>query len=147
MTIHEITDTRRMEIYMRFASVDGRLAAMLLALLFALSVFSLPSSANQSNGTSAVQFVDVSAAVGLAVIDPGPDAQVLREVALSAPLPGIGILHGTIDRLIVTANRILAVDYKSNATVPATPEAAPDGILRQLPGATSSAPASSAVSM
>ena len=61
-----------MEIYMRFASVDGRLAALLLALLFALSVFSLPSSANQSNGTSAVQFVDVSAAVGLAVIDPGP---------------------------------------------------------------------------
>ncbi|MDB2551536.1 double-strand break repair helicase AddA [Paracoccus sp. (in: a-proteobacteria)] len=66
------------------------------------------------------------------IIDPGPDAQVLREVALSAPLPGIGILHGTIDRLIVTANRILAVDYKSNATVPATPEAAPDGILRQM---------------
>ncbi|MCS5601432.1 MAG: PD-(D/E)XK nuclease family protein, partial [Paracoccus sp.] len=66
------------------------------------------------------------------IIDPGPDAQVLREVALSAPLPGIGILHGTIDRLIVTANRILAVDYKSNATVPATPEAGPDGILRQM---------------
>jgi hypothetical protein len=44
----------------------------MLAILFALSVFSVPSGANQSGGTSAVQFSDVSAAVGLAVIDPGP---------------------------------------------------------------------------
>ena len=87
MTIHEITDTRRMENYMRFASVDGRLGAMLLAFLFALSVFSLPSSANQSNGTSAVQFVDVSAAVGLAVIEEVAVNAVLS-VEEEAPLAG-----------------------------------------------------------
>jgi len=56
---------------MRIAPVDGRVAAILLAFLFALSVFSVPSSASQDSETSAVQFTDVSANVGLAVIDPG----------------------------------------------------------------------------
>lgn len=60
------------------------------------------------------------------------DAQVLREVALSAPLPGIGRLHGVIDRLLVSDREILAVDYKSNAQVPAAPEQVPPGILRQM---------------
>ncbi|MBU2957190.1 double-strand break repair helicase AddA [Paracoccus sp. 1_MG-2023] len=66
------------------------------------------------------------------IMDPGQDANVLSEVALTAPLPGIGTLNGVIDRLIVTADRILAVDYKTNAEVPATPEATPLGILRQM---------------
>ncbi|MBK4217620.1 double-strand break repair helicase AddA [Paracoccus caeni] len=66
------------------------------------------------------------------IMSPGPDAELLREVDLSAPLPGIGILHGTIDRLIVTDECILAVDYKSNSEVPAAPEATPEGILRQM---------------
>ena len=66
------------------------------------------------------------------IIDPGPEAQVLREVPLTAPLHGIGTLHGTIDRLIVTNDRILAIDYKSNTTVPLGPEATPEGILRQM---------------
>ncbi|MDB6180900.1 double-strand break repair helicase AddA [Paracoccus fistulariae] len=67
-----------------------------------------------------------------AIMDPGPDATVLKEVALTAPLPGIGILHGTIDRLIVTADRIRAIDYKSNSQVPATADRVPLGILRQM---------------
>lgn len=66
------------------------------------------------------------------VITPGADAQVLREVALTAPLPGLGRLHGTIDRLIVSDTGILAVDYKSNAIVPDRPGDIPDGILRQM---------------
>lgn len=66
------------------------------------------------------------------IMSPDPSAQLLREVALTAPLPGIGILHGTIDRLIVTDDRVLAVDYKSNAEVPALPDATPEGILRQM---------------
>ncbi|MBU3028881.1 double-strand break repair helicase AddA [Paracoccus marinaquae] len=66
------------------------------------------------------------------VMDPDPAAQVLREVALTAPLPGIGVLHGTIDRLIVADGRILAIDYKSNSEVPPRPEAIPVGILRQM---------------
>ena len=67
-----------------------------------------------------------------AVMTPAPGDLVLREVDLTAPLPVIGVLHGTIDRLIIGADRVLAVDYKSNAEVPATPEATPAGILRQM---------------
>ncbi|MDS9466781.1 double-strand break repair helicase AddA [Paracoccus sp. MBLB3053] len=59
-------------------------------------------------------------------------AEVFQELALSAPLPGIGMLFGKIDRLVVTPDRILAVDYKSNRDVPAQPEATPLGILRQM---------------
>lgn len=63
---------------------------------------------------------------------PGPGDEVLREVALTATLPGIGPLTGAVDRLIVGPDRILAIDYKSNALVPDRPEAVPDGILRQM---------------
>ena len=62
-----------------------------------------------------------------------PDgAELLAEVALAAPLPGIGILTGAVDRLVVEPGRILAVDYKSNREVPGTPQAVPLGILRQM---------------
>ncbi|QBX35884.1 double-strand break repair helicase AddA [Paracoccus liaowanqingii] len=66
------------------------------------------------------------------VLQPGPEAQILSEVALTAPLPGLGLLNGVIDRLVVTPDLITAVDYKTNADVPATPEAVPEGILRQM---------------
>ena len=66
------------------------------------------------------------------VMTPDPKAQVLAEVALTAPLPGLGMVHGAIDRLIVTDDRILAVDYKSNIVVPDRPEDTPEGILRQM---------------
>ncbi|TGN67238.1 double-strand break repair helicase AddA, partial [Paracoccus liaowanqingii] len=66
------------------------------------------------------------------VLQPGPGAQILSEVALTAPLPGLGVLNGVIDRLVVTPDLITAVDYKTNADVPATPEAVPEGILRQM---------------
>ncbi len=61
-----------------------------------------------------------------------PDA--LLEVELTGPVPAIGgrIVHGTIDRLIVGPQRVLAVDYKSNATVPATATEVPEGIVRQM---------------
>ncbi|MGR3483712.1 MAG: double-strand break repair helicase AddA [Paracoccaceae bacterium] len=55
----------------------------------------------------------------------------LAEVPLAAPLPGGGLLRGTVDRLI-PGDRPLCVDYKSNAVVPGAPEAVPDGILRQM---------------
>lgn len=63
---------------------------------------------------------------------PHPDERLLREVALAAPLPGVGTVSGAIDRLLVGRDRILAIDYKSNAEVPAAPDAVPDGILRQM---------------
>ena len=55
----------------------------------------------------------------------------LAEVALTAPWETTRLL-GSIDRMVVTPNRILAVDFKSNRTVPATQSAVPEGILRQM---------------
>ncbi|MFN3211040.1 MAG: double-strand break repair helicase AddA [Roseovarius sp.] len=61
-------------------------------------------------------------------------ADALAEVAVSAPVGALGgrRIHGTIDRLIITPDTVLAVDFKSNAVVPATPDQVPDGLLRQM---------------
>ncbi|WP_238366414.1 double-strand break repair helicase AddA [Mesobacterium pallidum] len=59
----------------------------------------------------------------------GPDT--LAEVPITASLGGRRI-HGIIDRLIVTDDHVLVVDFKTNAAVPETPEATPDGLLRQM---------------
>jgi ATP-dependent helicase/nuclease subunit A len=61
-----------------------------------------------------------------------PDA--LAEVEISAPSgrPDGRRIHGIIDRLIVTPERVLAVDFKSNQVVPDSAEAIPEGILLQL---------------
>ncbi|WP_050928789.1 double-strand break repair helicase AddA [Aestuariivita boseongensis] len=59
------------------------------------------------------------------------DPTTLAEVSITADMGEIRI-HGTIDRLIITENHILAVDFKTNATVPAKPEDTPEGLLRQM---------------
>ncbi len=61
-------------------------------------------------------------------------ADTFAEVELTASLPELGgrVLHGAIDRLLVEKDRVLAVDYKSNAVIPGTAEFVPDGILRQM---------------
>ncbi|MDN5567431.1 MAG: PD-(D/E)XK nuclease family protein, partial [Paracoccus sp. (in: a-proteobacteria)] len=66
------------------------------------------------------------------ILRPAPDTQVLAEVAVTTPLPDGRILNGIIDRLVISPKDIIAVDYKTNSTVPATPDATPDGILRQM---------------
>ncbi|WP_299413886.1 double-strand break repair helicase AddA [uncultured Sulfitobacter sp.] len=55
----------------------------------------------------------------------------LAEVAVTADL-GDTRLYGIIDRLIVGENTILAVDFKTNRTVPATHTDCPEGLLRQM---------------
>jgi ATP-dependent helicase/nuclease subunit A len=60
-------------------------------------------------------------------------ANALTEVDVTAQVPGLATrLHGTIDRLIVTDDRVQAIDYKSNRLVPHTPETVPEGLLRQM---------------
>jgi ATP-dependent helicase/nuclease subunit A len=61
-----------------------------------------------------------------------PDA--LVEAPISAPLPELGgaMMSGTIDRLILTQDTVLAVDFKSNRMVPDRAEDTPEGVLRQL---------------
>ncbi|WP_435165311.1 double-strand break repair helicase AddA [Falsirhodobacter sp. 1013] len=57
--------------------------------------------------------------------------ETLAEVPVTADLHGER-LYGTIDRLIVAPDHVLAIDFKSNMTVPATPDQVPEGILRQM---------------
>ena len=57
--------------------------------------------------------------------------QTLAEVAVTGDL-GARRLYGVIDRLIITPQTILAVDYKSNRIIPDSPETIPEGLLRQL---------------
>lgn len=58
-------------------------------------------------------------------------AGTLAEVAVSAPF-GRDRIAGVIDRLIVTPDRALIVDFKSNAQVPDRSEDTPDGIVAQM---------------
>jgi ATP-dependent helicase/nuclease subunit A len=55
----------------------------------------------------------------------------LAEVTITGHLGSQRAL-GTIDRLVVGPDRVLAVDYKSNRLVPQSPEAVPEGLLRQM---------------
>ena len=55
----------------------------------------------------------------------------LAEVSVTADINGVR-LHGVIDRLIVEPDRVLAVDFKSNATVPKSASGCPEGLLRQM---------------
>ena len=57
--------------------------------------------------------------------------ETLAEVAVTGDIAGRTTL-GVIDRLIVAPDHVLAVDFKTNATVPDRPEAVPEGILRQM---------------
>jgi len=65
-----------------------------------------------------------------AVFAPGT----LAEVPVAGPVAALGrrMVAGTIDRLIVGRETVLAVDYKSNRAVPSRPEDVPEGLLRQM---------------
>ncbi|HBM59370.1 MAG TPA: double-strand break repair helicase AddA [Citreicella sp.] len=56
----------------------------------------------------------------------------LAEVAVTAEVAPLGRIHGIIDRLLVAPDRVVAVDFKSNRTVPASPAEVPEGLLRQM---------------
>ena len=55
----------------------------------------------------------------------------LAEVPLTAQVGGMR-MHGIIDRLIISDDNILLVDYKTNRTVPGHPSECPVGIQRQM---------------
>ncbi len=61
------------------------------------------------------------------------EGEALAEVELSASAgPNGARIHGTIDRLIVTPDSVLAIDFKTNRVVPESEAEIPEGILRQL---------------
>jgi ATP-dependent helicase/nuclease subunit A len=59
---------------------------------------------------------------------------VLSEVDISASLPDLNgqRVAGAIDRLMITRDLVLAIDFKTNVVVPARAEDTPDGLLRQM---------------
>jgi len=61
-----------------------------------------------------------------------PDA--LSEVPISANVAALQgrRIHGIIDRLLITPDHVLAVDFKTNAAVPATAQDVPLALLRQM---------------
>jgi ATP-dependent helicase/nuclease subunit A len=67
----------------------------------------------------------------LAALMPTPPAEALTEVMLTAP-HGPGHILGAVDRLVVAPDRVLALDFKTNRDVPDSPDAVPEGILRQM---------------
>ena len=58
----------------------------------------------------------------------------LTEVELTADLATLQgrRIHGIVDRLIVTSDTVLAIDFKTNAIVPDSPKTCPEGLLRQM---------------
>lgn len=61
-------------------------------------------------------------------------ADALAEVGITANIPELNgaRINGTVDRLIIGADRVLCVDFKSNVGVPHTAAAVPQGLLRQM---------------
>jgi ATP-dependent helicase/nuclease subunit A len=62
------------------------------------------------------------------------DKDALVEAPITATLEGFpnAVFHGTIDRLILGPDKIVAVDFKTNRTVPNTDQTCPEGLLRQM---------------
>jgi len=58
----------------------------------------------------------------------------LSEAPISATLSTLNgeRIYGIIDRLIVSDEDVIAIDYKSNRITPETPDDTPDGVVRQM---------------
>ncbi len=55
----------------------------------------------------------------------------LTEVGFSVTVDGQP-MQGVMDRVLVRPDKVVVIDFKTNATVPTTPEDCPEGILRQM---------------
>lgn len=55
----------------------------------------------------------------------------LAEVGFSVVVDGRP-MQGVMDRVLVRPDKALVIDFKTNATVPATPQDCPEGVLRQM---------------
>ena len=62
----------------------------------------------------------------------GPDSLAEAGVALELPAVSAEPMLGRIDRLVIGSGRVLVVDFKTDASPPASPEAVPENYLFQL---------------
>ena len=66
------------------------------------------------------------------VFAPGSRAEVSIAGRLDRPGRSPALVSGQIDRLVVTPDEVLIVDYKTNHAPPASAAEAPSGYVRQL---------------
>ena len=60
---------------------------------------------------------------------PGTLAEAPFALSATAARPAV---FGAMDRVVVTADRVLVVDFKSNAVIPSEPAGTPEGLLAQM---------------
>ena len=118
------------------AMAYGSLIHLLLERLPAVDPARRTETARDLRAATAEEIADRALAEALGVLDAPALAQVfaadsLVEVPVTGEIGGVR-LHGIIDRLIVSDDSVQLIDYKTNRHVPATPDACPEGILRQM---------------
>ncbi len=118
------------------AKTYGALVHKLLEHLAAVPVQARDESARMLASGGDPAMAQAAMAEALRVLDTealafvfAPEA--LPEVAVTADL-GAERIFGIIDRLIIEPDRVLAVDFKTNRTVPQSPRECPEGLLRQM---------------
>jgi ATP-dependent helicase/nuclease subunit A len=88
-----------------------------------------------AHGIPAPECIDIANEV-IAVLNNPTFKEAFRETALAeVPITAVlgkAVLNGKIDRLVVTKDTVLIVDYKTNRTVPESPSAVPLAYLRQM---------------
>ncbi|HEX8216516.1 MAG TPA: PD-(D/E)XK nuclease family protein, partial [Allosphingosinicella sp.] len=93
----------------------------------------LERSAGIADGAQRAALVDDSCRI---ISDPafadlfGPEA--LAEAPIAAVVAGGHVVSGTVDRLVVTEERVLVADFKTGRTVPSDPARIPVPHLRQM---------------
>ncbi|MCA0995337.1 double-strand break repair helicase AddA [Alloyangia pacifica] len=92
-------------------------------------VLTLAEDLPEDTESVAAEALAVLAAPALRAIFEG---EALAEVPISAEIEPVGRIHGVIDRLLVTPEKVIALDFKSNRTVPRAAADVPDGLLRQM---------------
>lgn len=93
-----------------------------------LHEFSLHGFNASERDTMIREAVDVLSAPALAEMFA---EDTLMEVGFSTIVDGRP-MQGVMDRVLVRPDNVLVIDFKTNATVPATPQDCPEGILRQM---------------
>lgn len=119
------------------AKERGTLIHLLLETLPALAINDRAAAARALVGAHPLAEDMISEAI---TVLGSPDLEVfftesaLTEVAITATVDALprARLHGVIDRLLVTDDAVIAVDFKTNRTVPASEEQTPEGLLRQM---------------
>lgn len=126
---------------MRAAAERGRLIHCLLERLPAVAPAQRAGAADRWLATAghvedAVQRAALSATVRAILDDPahaalfGPNS--LAEAPIAATLPSGHVISGQVDRLLVEADRVSLVDYKTGRRAPATLDEVPDYHLQQM---------------